>query len=590
MLILCQNMEGNLSRARSTLGHHSASSSSSFHDISPTLRSGNSPPTKLIPLQLGLPPSKRHLHSQDVPHTSPGHSRNLSDLNTNSSPFGSPNLIRSASAAARYSGIKHSPELPRESPMTGFRNSLISTPGRSVSAMNTSRLEPLSENDQLKKVTSRDSGRSSLENSSGSGSGSGDSPSLNRSSSTIHVQDLKEQMTGLKGRLSVLRDRARDDSMRRRSLQSLRTPSPFTAAEQWYAGAKGYGEGNLSADAVVTYAPWQESPISPKPESPKKEESSHVFFHAQSDVTSLQDQESEVTSHQDIPIANQTELLEDSQGEDIGIHYETAEEGDFGEDNYKDELISQSELSDYESDVYHDSYPTQVSHEDREDAFDYEHFFLHSAMGTIIQQRNGRSGSFSSDDSVETTRGPVTITPDQELEKRLSLGHLRNDSEASISTLATFATAAEGFDDDDDHNFAVQQVHPIHQERATSPPTGTKRSTFGSPLEALLKGKSQRQSAISRNNSVNRPPMNGSRQHSRNGSVVSSNGQSQQTSNSPINMLKRDDQILVEGVVAAVGKCVIGLQDADTNSYEAKVWRRRLDAARRVLEGDEGAV
>jgi len=469
--------------------------------------------------------------------------------------------------------------------MSGFRNSLISpaSSGRSASVVNTSRLEPLSENDQPQWTNGKGSRRSSLGGSSGSNESQ---PS--RSASSLQVRELKDQMSDLKGRLSVLRDQARDDSMKRRSLQSLRTPSPFTAAEQWYTSAKGYGEGNLSADAVVTYAPWQDSPISPKAESPRRLEQP---TYPESDVTSVYEDVSEVAEEQTIPIARPQELLaEDSHGEEVGIRYDTAVER-LPEEDYGDEIISQSEASDYESDVYHDSFPTQVSHEDREDAFDYEHFFLHSAMGTISQQRNGRRGSYSSDDSVETTRGPIT-TKGQTLERRQSLVHLRNDSEASISTLATFATATEGFDDDDDDhdNFAVQDVAKSQYSRPASTQAGTKRSTFGSPLEALLKAKTD---DLSRSNSIIQTREIRPDKHSRNGSNVSNRSGRQHTppsTTSPVDMLKRDDQVLVENVVAAVGKCVLGLQDADSSSYEAKVWRRRLDAARRVLEGNEGAV
>jgi len=59
---------------------------------------------------------------------------------------------------------------------------------------------------------------------------------------------------------------------------------------------------------------------------------------------------------------------------------------------------------------------------------------------------------------------------------------------------------------------------------------------------------------------------------------------------SPVHMLAREDQILVERLVASLGKCVLGLQESGRASYDSRVFRRRLDAARRVLEGDEGPV
>jgi hypothetical protein len=59
---------------------------------------------------------------------------------------------------------------------------------------------------------------------------------------------------------------------------------------------------------------------------------------------------------------------------------------------------------------------------------------------------------------------------------------------------------------------------------------------------------------------------------------------------SPVHMLAKEDQLLVERIVASLGKCVLGLQEAGRASYEGRVYKRRLDAARRVLEGEEGAV
>ena len=54
---------------------------------------------------------------------------------------------------------------------------------------------------------------------------------------------------------------------------------------------------------------------------------------------------------------------------------ETATEDgyEFAEANEYDDSASESGAS-----SYHDSVQAQISHEDREDAFDYETFFLHS--------------------------------------------------------------------------------------------------------------------------------------------------------------------------------------------------------------------
>jgi len=326
--------------------------------------------------------------------------------------------------------------------------------------------------------------------------------------------------------------------------------------------------------------------------------------------------------------------------------YATAAEGEASEeileDDYDDEIVNHDELDDYESDasLYHDTVVTQVSHEDREDAFDYEHFFLHSAMGTISQQRN-RRGSFSSEDSVETARGLPTVV---EKNERTALGHLRSESSDSVSTLATFATARSGIYLEESGKEINDRVVRTVLSAPTLPsatPLTAKRSTFGPPAKNSISKDQQTPSeeqtkqnsdihnpensnghrpsvssfdsldSLSSVNSlestgttrsfplVNKPksqlsskptttsePSGSIRSESRTLNGVDS--ERQQTS--PVHMLAKDDQLLVEKLVASLGKCVLGLQEAEPGSYDSRVWRRRLDAARRVLEGEEGAV
>ncbi|EHL02406.1 hypothetical protein M7I_1481 [Glarea lozoyensis 74030] len=325
------------------------------------------------------------------------------------------------------------------------------------------------------------------------------------------MRDLRDQMHDLKGRLSVLRDRARDDTMKRRSLQSLRTPSPFTAAEQWYSSDKGYKVDPLTADAG-TSPTW-------KPElsgqldgllSPNTVSSAHEIRKG-----APEDEDSDVTSvYEDIPDGHHFSSVPqraynppvDTEPSPVSSpilspkvieNEDSIEEDNIEEENYDDEIVSVDEVDDYESDStnYHDTTDIPISHEDREDAFDYEHFFLHSAMGTIGQGMRGRNGSFSSEDSVETTL------------------------------------------------------------------TGSRGS--GGSTGSILTSDSM--------------------------TLVDRQGE-ERLQTSPVHMLAKDDQILVERLVASLGKCVLGLQEAEIGTYEARVWRRRLDAARRVLEGQEGAV
>jgi len=49
----------------------------------------------------------------------------------------------------------------------------------------------------------------------------------------------------------------------------------------------------------------------------------------------------------------------------------------------------------------------------------------------------------------------------------------------------------------------------------------------------------------------------------------------------------REDKYLVERLVAGLGRCVLGLTESGRASAESRMYRRRIDAARRILEGLE---
>lgn len=616
----------------------------------------------------------RQLHTpSESPLGSPGHARVQSENSISTplrtAPFSIRFPVRASSAAARYNGrglVDHSqpspplsnpsPNSPNEDTRTSSRSGFSSSLSRTSPPHGTS-LEPLSEDDI---VPDFEADHASLGFSmDGTLSPFGDHRGLTRSTSSMQMRDLRDQMSDLKGRLSVLRDRARDDTMKRRSLQSLRTPSPFTAAEQWYAGSKSYGDSPLSADGGVGQPPWKEKER--EDENAKDQEVDEAVDmqspgYAESEVTSIyEDVETHIATDMDNGLIGEEE--EEEQEVDLES-FDTAEEeefldkveGDFNDD-YNDEMLDREEEDDYESDasLYHDTIPP-ISHEDREDAFDYEHFFLHSAMGTISQQRLARrssGASFTSEDSVETTRGPSAPTEhhakSNKGKERISYGHYRSESTDTISTIATFATAktrntSENGDDEDededDDNFAVQYASaPIN--RGGTPVTA-KRSTFGGSFDSVPEAaeddrametddRSMNSTSVvdnkeDRNGSkvhrpsvgsfdsfgstgttrsfplVNKPKSSGSPDSQRRdveASVMSDSAtltEGAGHSDSPVHMLAKEDQLLVERLVASLGKCVLGLQEAGQGDYEGRVWRRRLDAARRVLEGEAGAI
>ena len=496
---------------------------------------------------------------------------------------------------------------------------------------------------------------------------SGDPRVLTRSTSSMQMRDLTDKMKDLKGKISTLRDRAREENLKRRSLQSLRTPSPFTAAEQWYTASPAYKGIGKSANAGIAHNTWNGEP---SVDGADEENSGHTTKEASkyddSEGPSVyqdveQEEEEDIDEHTEHAVSDQRAPAHNSEQDDV---YDAAEEQDqeedegvaiydgtgedCEEDQYVDELVDHNELDEYRSEsaasLYHDSFVVPISHEDREDAFDYEHFFLHSAMGTIGRRNSsGSSGSFNSEDSVETTKGPeapVAIVNGDGPSDEIVRGHIRSQKSVdSISTLASFATATEGRgssevpvmqDDEEVNEYAVQPVTEPHpEETVTATAVTEKRSTFGKSTTTELP--ESHQSLLSQNsrpssgsmdgsaqsNNLQRPSMSsftstGSTGTTRSFPLVNKPRDSSERSSailseairlnrsstdsldgrqvSPVDMLAREDQILVERLVGSLGKCVLGLQEAGRASSEGRMWRRRLDAARRVLEGQEGAV
>jgi hypothetical protein len=456
---------------------------------------------------------------------------------------------------------------------------------------------------------------------------------LRRSGSTTQVRDLKDQMNELKGRLSSLRDQARADSLKRRSVQSLRSPSPLSQH------AHGFLPDSVSEEirgrSMNDISRWNDGV-----------ESLHAgeegMKHALADhgdnisviASSVYSDNDDATSQEEEPQAAaytpRINLAEDDQLEDeFEEEYDEDELDDMRtEDGYQDD-----EPTDMEDDMsvggeslYHDSVQHQLSHEDREDAFDYEHFFLHSAMGSMSQRKPGdrRSWeSFTSEDSVETTRGPTTNT---EVRRR-------RGSIASISTTDSFATATEGRTTRIDNNDALDEDYPEMPDVPGTPsPRTDKRMTFGfydankssdsnsdhsQPQVPNFSSARRPQSSSATfahrpsvssmgssgtNRSfplVNRPKPNGiltpegspdqGLKHISE-SLMSETASICESINSgakPIEMLQREDQILVERLVASLGKCVLGLTENVRASTESRQLRRRIEMARRILDGVE---
>jgi hypothetical protein len=545
---------------------------------------------------------------------------------------------------------------------------------------------------------------------SDNGNAHGRSPQ--RPASAAQMSDIKDQMRDLKGRLSSLREQARSDSMKRRSLQSLRTPSPFTHAQvdQWYAEPKTSPSGSRigSVNGSVDKTPWIEQvetgndgdPVLSDTKEQSVEDEESIYSEIE---TNTQLRPPVVQSPERNAIAALAEEALDNtrEDDDDGISDMHTENGDMDDEQDGEEaqrLDEEAYYSESGESFYQDALQHPISHEDREDAFDYEHFFLHSAMGTISQKRLRRRGSLdscTSDDSVVTTRpindvmndDPSTVGGDgsERSGSPPPVTKARRNSDASISTIGTFATANESGSLLEHESQAAAPGIAVRSKSRTSSPESGRRAAFTSGTAASHDHGSRPSTAITRHSIASfhsipeevgkenedlyasfnsrvsgiRRPVSSSATASMHRPSVSSLESSGTTrsfplvnrtkkansigvltpdtsspdqelralSNSLLNeaanvceqqprgkshdekpdgvngsagsavhssliktpqgmqTLLREDRYLVERLVANLGQCVLGLTESGKASSESRMYRRRIDAARRILEG-----
>jgi Tfp pilus assembly protein PilX len=412
-----------------------------------------------------------------------------------------------------------------------------------------------------------------------------DSPRNNRPTSA--AGGLRDQMESLKGRLSSLKVRAQEDQLRRKSMQSLRTPSPFTNAQEWYSGLE-----TRQTEGVPVTA---NAGLGINCESPTRK---HLFAEDEdrphTSGTTRSQREGEKLIGQ--PLTIQTDMDQDNlDGAEDNVFDELVaydDDGDLGETDERDLASVNGDEPDsvYEDAVY--EMPTTERHEDRVDAFDYENFFLHSAMGTYSMEN--RRSSTASDSSTATTR-PVTALQDQEeelstSEKRISF-HARNQSANSISTIATFATAAENQSDDEEENEQMdhfsQQILSQQQVNASRPAASTWTSSIRSDSAINMrhgKGPSPIPTAISRSSATSGDLASGM-QVSKIFSILTE--ASSPSHNEPTLALNEAEKQLIYSLAVSFQQVCANLQHTYGEQYERKAWRRRLDEARQVLNGEE---
>ncbi|KAK4230753.1 hypothetical protein QBC38DRAFT_22522 [Podospora fimiseda] len=521
--------------------------------------------------------------------------------------------------------------------------------------------------------------------------------SYQRPPSVVQMRDIKDQMKDLKGKISSLREQARADSLKRRSLQSLRTPSPFTHSQidQWYAEPPSNQASQITIGTLPERNPWngEEESVdedviadvalqlrgSALDEQLTPDHGGHVEHSEEIREEEEASYDSPITPVDEEGVVEEADDVSDMQTENGDVDGEVFEDAE--------DAISESGES-----LYHDSVQHQISHEDREDAFDYEHFFLHSAMGTMSRHRLERRGSvdsYTSEDSVETTRGPTNYDDSPATVYPRS----RRNSSASVSTIETFATAEEtrsrkspmvpndGFNPDGMFGESSRASSSRERSRSRSGSTATiKRPSFSAVRPATSNaiytntwadsdgsissipeeesgnpetrqnaryGNTRRPMSVSAYSSMHRPSVSSLESYGTNRSFplvtkprdnsngiltprespdqelrnvsstltseigsVSERGKADglpseaqriraasaasvlgrninTNSNEPLQALFREDKYLVDRLVASLGQCVLGLTENGRASTESRMYRRRIDKARRILEGLE---
>ncbi|KAI3010702.1 hypothetical protein CBS147346_1467 [Aspergillus niger] len=428
-----------------------------------------------------------------------------------------------------------------------------------------------------------------------------------RSQSQLQVRDLQDQMKGLHIKISSLKVRAQEDNLRRRSMQSLRTPSPLSAADQWAPSAAEVKERRANANPSTGNG----RAAGYVQDSQHRSDYGSARYEPEAGVsrqTSLKKRDPPFTqaSHADPTYGAYESREDDDDGQSVaGTLYEDAEEGEYyinGADDALDRRALNEILREPLDDEFDDSleaFPAapqsleDTPHEEREDAFDYEHFILHSALGNYTQARLRRESNVSTS-SVETTR-PID---------HRSARHSRANSTTSLSTVASFATATEG--DRDDLESVLYWDRKFNDELRNNHPSDVDDSNGTDYADAEGTPRAIRRQPSRRDKSSLYPEATFPPRRSDSAttgsttptSLVSSLVSTVRAASSPHpsatakgNMgLNDDDTHLLERLFQSLGNVCLELQNITTSENpdpkQVRLLRRRLDAARRVLDGE----
>lgn len=393
--------------------------------------------------------------------------------------------------------------------------------------------------------------------------------------SQTSARNLREQMMQLRGRISTLKERAQEENFRRRSTNNLRETCPLNNADT-SPGATG----------------------SPRPRLARITKASNVPGAWVSAET--------IDNHDNDDFQPREEEVDEEEDDDD--NYTLPHSGSGSTDRTSTPTTTTTDHS-MPTSLYQDAPESSPSagprHEDRDDAFDYSKFFLHSATGSFepnTPTRHARTTSLSSSDSCLTARAypvnqdpttagaedeedmqppPTPETPEalrhiEEVTLPSRIQHRRGLSAESLATIATFETAEEG------HQASIAQwlsrstsATSIHNINESTKPSRGHPSTQGALPSPILPSTYTPASAQNGQQYISISP-------SATTIAVSAlldpeKGQG----------LGSKDEALVYTLVESL-RDVVGELQLGAGGEERRRWlRRRLDEARRVLEGDD---
>ena len=470
------------------------------------------------------------------------------------------------------------------------------------------------------------------------------------SRSSSRTDDLRDQMTSLKGKISTLKERAREDSKRRRSMQNMREPSPLnnasvTPPEFFYTSSETYGSPVLDTNAGVGWSSPNYSPD--KNQSTQAWDPQQVMTgsrnafaeQAQKDQQrGIDDQPQPPSLHKRTPSGR---VIVQSSKHRLSHHQQTHSRNPSDETPYnqaplgevgvarggesQDDAVSQYEASVYE-DAKAEQPPPVVAHEDREDAFDYQQFWLNNAMGRSSNlERADSASSEDSDSSIETARGPTRTgaqdedgddefdqddedlppaspeTPERlrEIERNL---HKRTFSDESVSTVATFATATEGRGSPEDSSKRSSPLtRPLPRSAPTSRPATAIPIKRPSPIGIAASDSSSERADSGvgglphrshSSQSTKRSPLKSATTTSTLSPPMSPRAFTDPATVIVNAMLEPNgrqlglkDKALMFSLVESLRTVCHQLQDRSDVDFESRALRRRLDDARKILNG-----